>query len=144
MQRWYLHELGLSDTEAFVMHNLAPLSLRRRIGMLGFIHKRVLDQCHPALMEFLSPAPGSPYRYHTRTLESRWDDVRGHTRLYNTSLYMYILMYNRLPQEIVDLPSVSAFQSRLTRLAKDRARQEDPMWRTSYRDCRAIVDYFYV
>ena len=142
MQRWFLHELGLSDTEAFVLHNFAPLSLRRRIGMLGLLHKRVLNECHPALVAFLSPEPGHGYRYNDRSLNSHWSDVRGHSKLYNSSLYMYILMYNRLPQELVDLTTVSSFQSRLTRIAKDRARRDDTSWRTSYQDCRAIVNYF--
>ena len=44
LQRWYLHELGLSDKEAFVDHNFAPPSLRRAIGILGFLHKRVLQE----------------------------------------------------------------------------------------------------
>ena len=50
MQRWFLHELGITDTEAFKTHNVAPPSLRRRIGILGFLHKRVLQQCHPYLL----------------------------------------------------------------------------------------------
>jgi hypothetical protein len=42
VQRWYLHELALTDTDAFIKYNFAPPSLRRAIGMLGFIHKRTL------------------------------------------------------------------------------------------------------
>ena len=38
VQRWYLHELGMSDKEAFISHNFAPPSLRRAIGILGFLH----------------------------------------------------------------------------------------------------------
>ena len=143
MQRCYLYELGTSDTEAFVSFNFAPPSLRRRIGMLGFLHKRVLNECHPALSEFLIPEPGHANRYHDSPLDPRWDDVRGHSKLYNTSLYMYILMYNRLPQEVIQNRTVSAFQSQLTRIAKERARGGDVAWRTSYQDCRSVVDFFY-
>ena len=109
MRRWFLHELDMSDIEAFAIHNFASPSLRRRIEILGFLHKRVLNECHPALAEFLLPMPGHALRYHDRPLDSRWDDVRGHSRLYNRSLYMYILMYNRLPREIVETRSVCAF-----------------------------------
>ena len=56
---------------------------------------------------------------------------------------MYILMYNRLPKELVQLPTVAEFQSELTRIAKMRANGGDLAWRCSYQDCKAIVDYFY-
>ena len=56
---------------------------------------------------------------------------------------MYVLMYNRLPQEIVELPSVSSFQKKLTKLAKDRADQAHANWRCAYQDCKDVVDYFY-
>ena len=65
MQRGFLQELSLGDEEAFVTYNFAPLSLRRRIGMLGFLHKRVLQQCHPAflaLLPMVNPAtPRAPW-----------------------------------------------------------------------------------
>ena len=56
MQRWFLHELGVSDYDACVSFNFAPPSLRQRIGVLGFFHKRVLrilthfsrNSCHSA------------------------------------------------------------------------------------------------
>jgi len=143
MQRWYLHELDVSDTEAFVEHNFAPPSLRRRIGMLGFLHKRKLQICHPAMVKEFEFAPVQEGRFNTSTFESQWATVTTHSKLYNNSLYMYILMYNRLPQEIVDLPSVSTFQKKLTELAKARADQGQTNWRCSYKDCKEVVDYFY-
>ena len=48
LQRWYLHELGLSDKDVFISFNFAPPSLRRAIGIFGFLHKRFLQECHPA------------------------------------------------------------------------------------------------
>jgi len=143
MQRWYLHELAISDTEAFVRHNFAPPSIRRRIGMLGFIHKRVLEVCHPALIKDLAFESVQDSVFHDRTLVSHWPEVREHARMYNNSLYAYILMYNRLPQEIVNSASVSKFQSELTKLAKDRAEQGHENWRCAYKDCKDVVDFFY-
>ena len=143
MQRWFLHELDITDTNAFVLHNFAPPSLRRRIGMLGFIHKRVLGICHPALVKELPFEPVQDGRYHPRTLVSHWSEVRAYSRLFNNSLYMYIMMYNRMPQEIVDLPSVTSFQSMLTILTKNRTRDGNPNWRCAYKNCKDVVDYFY-
>ncbi len=40
MQWGFLYEIGIDDAQAFVDFNFAPPSLRRAIGMLGFVHKR--------------------------------------------------------------------------------------------------------
>ena len=143
MQRWFLHELQVTDTQAFVEYNFAPPSIRRRIGILGFLHKRVLESCHPAMVKEFGFEPVQAGRYHDRSLVSHYAEVRAHSRVYNNSLYMYVLMYNRLPQEIVELPSVSSFQKKLTKLAKDRADQGHANWRCAYQDCKDVVDYFY-
>ena len=142
MQRWFLREIGITDTEAFVHYNFAPPSLRRRIGMMGFVHKRVLGKCHPALCEFLEFS--QEQGMNTRNLVSHFDAVKGFARMYNNSLYMYILMYNRLPEEIVSLPSVPSFQTKLNKLAKSRADQGHENWRCAYQNCKDVVDYFYV
>ena len=85
MQRWFLDELDMTDTEAFVVYNFAPPSIRRRIGILGFLHKRVLEVCHPAMVKDLKLESVQAGRYHTRTLESHWSEVNSHSRLFNNS-----------------------------------------------------------
>ena len=42
LQSNFVRDLRITREMAFLDHNLAPLSLRRDIGLLGFIHKRVL------------------------------------------------------------------------------------------------------
>ena len=145
MQRRFLHELGLSDTEAFVRYNFAPPSVRRRLALLGFLHKRVLHQCHPMLLELLPSMPGDAPRYgwRTRQLEAEWKTVIAHRRLYERSLYAYILMYNRLPQVLVDVPTVSGFQRKLTRLCKETPDAGDSNWRLFCQDCGEVVKFFY-
>ena len=143
MQRWYLHELGVSDSEAFVKFNFAPPSIRRRIGLLDFLHKHVICLYHPALPVDLPFAPGHIIRHHDKTSKSHYDEVRSHAQLYNRSLYMYVLIYNRLPHELVMSPSVSSSQSQLTKLVKERANNGDPSWRTAFRDCKEVTDFFY-
>ena len=144
VQRWFLHELGLSDKETFISHNFAPPSLRRPIGILGFLHKRVLEECHPALVHALPFAPaGLLARYHSNALDPRIGEITCQDRLYQRSLYGYILVYNRLPQPIADSPSVSSFQARLTHLAKQKASNSDELWRRSFQDCSAIQEMFY-
>ena len=141
MQKGFLYELGLNDKSVFIEHNFAPPSLRRAIGILGFLHKRVLGRCHPALLELFPAGANLGGLWHSRQLESFFDQVRGHRTLYNNSIYMYVLIYNRLPQVLVDCETVSAFQGKLTQLAKVRAqRDEGNSWRNAFQSCADVVD----
>ena len=134
MQRWYLHELGITDEEAFVTYNFAPPSLRRHIGMLGFLHKIVLGECHPALRQALPFAPpGLIARFHTNALDPQRGEVISHDRLYMRSIYAFILVYDSLPQTLADSPTIASFQARLTHLAKQKASTSEEMWKHCFR-----------
>ena len=108
--------LGSNDTAAFVDFNFAPPSLRRAIAMLGFIHKRVQGTCHPVLVKDLPFVSDRSYTFHAKTLESHFNQVRAYRGLYNTSLWSYILIYNRLPQGLIEQETVKSFQSKLLQL----------------------------
>ena len=111
---------------------------------LGLPTQRVLEECHPALVHALPFAPaGLLARYHSNALDPRIGEITCQDRLYQRSLYGYILVYNRLPQPIADSPSVSSFQARLTHLAKQKASNSDELWRRSFHDCSAIQEMFY-
>jgi len=57
---------------------------------------------------------------------------------------MYALIYNRLPQDLVDAESVAAFQGKLTQLAKMRAQLDDGQeWRQAFQSCGDVVAFFY-
>ena len=146
MQRWFLHALDLTDEEAFLVHNFAPPSLRRRIGILGCIHKRVLNLCHPLLQELLpfcqDPPSGLPY-LHSRQLLTHLERVNTQHRMYWRSLWSCLHVYNRLPQLLVDETSVKDFQARLTHYAKMRIHAGRFNWRASYEDCSDILAHFH-
>ena len=57
MQRGYVQELHLTEASAFIHYNFAPPSLRRDIGLLGFLHKRILGLCHEAIVAFFPMKP---------------------------------------------------------------------------------------
>ena len=134
----------MDDKYAFVHFNFAPPSLRRAIGILDFLHKRILGQCHPALATVLPLRDGPANSPQPRQLEACFAEVRGHAALYNSSIHIYLLIYNRLPQEITDSETVSAFQSKLTKLAKARAQQDESnLWRDAYQSCADVVQTFY-
>jgi len=132
VQRGFLYEIGLNDEEAFINYNFGPPSLRRAIGILGFIHKRVLCKCHPALVQALPYVSDMTGRYHSRSLESFYDQVSTCWPLYFRSLWAYVNIYNRLSQGLVDTECIPTFQGKLTQIAKLRAQHGDPKWREAF------------
>ena len=59
-------------------------------------------------------------------------------------MYVYVLIYNRLPQDLVDAHSVATFQGKLTQLAKMRAQLDDGQeWRHAFQSCADVVAFFY-
>ena len=145
MQRGFLREMGLTDTEAFVTYNFAPPSMRRSIGLLGFLHKRTLRECHPLIIDLLPLAVdrGVSGDFHTKALYSYSGGVSNNRRLYERSLFRYIHMYNRLPQVLADAASVKELQSKLTHIAKVRAMRDEEDWRQVYQDQGHFIQTLY-
>ena len=52
-------------------------------------------------------------------------------------------IYNRLPQHLIDIQDVHVFQSKLTHLARTRAKNNDATWREAYQNCADVMNYFY-
>ena len=52
VQEVLLRELGLSDADALLRFNLAPLSTRRDISMLGIIYRAVLRRGPPQFFDW--------------------------------------------------------------------------------------------
>jgi hypothetical protein len=105
-----------------------------------------LQECDPALSHLLPMAEqtGTAASYlHTRQVDPRLSDGHSHNALYFKSLYHFVLIYNRLPQELVDLDSVSAFQNQLTKFAKSRADRGETTWRNAYEDCGDVMRFFH-
>ena len=53
VQNRFLRELNVSPCQAFLEFNFAPPSLRRNIGALGLLHKRVLGKAHPTFEKLI-------------------------------------------------------------------------------------------
>ena len=125
-----------------MVHNFAPLGLRRAIGILGFLHKRVLGQCHPSLMHLLPFAPDH-LRVHSKSLAGFAEQVIISHRLHENSLWNYVYIYNHLPEDVVNIPSVKDFQAKLTHIAKWRAQGSDPHWRVAFQSCGDMLNFFH-
>ena len=131
IQSSFLAELQLDEATAFLKYNFAPPILRRDIRMLGFIHKRVLGQCHAALKRFL-PLSTIPTSWHNKPVNVFLDGCVTQHRLYERSLFGTASVYNRLHQCLIDISSVKGFQSALTDLAKQRCNVGDIHWKESF------------
>jgi hypothetical protein len=138
-QRHFLEELGIEESSAFLDYNFAPPRLRRNIGMLGLLHKRVLGIAHPIfsqLLPFHFEIFGSLRRgEHNKQLYGHGNAIHFQQGLHSRSIFQLVHVYNRLPQELVDCTSVSDFQRGLTLIARNKCETGDPSWDSCF-SCR--------
>ena len=134
VQRNFVKELRITEEMAFLDYNFAPLCLRRAIGILGFLHKRVLGLCHPEVSKLL-PWSGMPSTCHSKQIETHLDKVVCRHNLYFASLFGFVSIYNRLPARLVDINSVQEFQRSLTVAARCRCIHWNPNWPLAYSSC---------
>jgi hypothetical protein len=131
LQRGFLQELGISEETAFLSHNFAPPTLRRDIGMLGFIHKRVLGLAHEKIVDLLPwhvSVFSIPRAGHNKQLHNNFREVQFQTGLFSRSVFGLVDVYNNLSQTAVDCSSISSFQHYLTHIAKHKCESGDPRW----------------
>ena len=131
LQRHYVHELSLTEESAFLYYNFAPPTLRRDIGILGFLHKRVLGECHNAIA-LMFPFIPVALPWHNKQLDSHMYECTCRLGLFQKSVFSMVHVYNRLPQYVVDQDSVSKFQTELTKIAKHRCAHLSVPWRTAF------------
>ena len=110
IQSKFLNGIDISDHEAFLHYNLAPLSCRRDLAMLAVIHKVVLGKGVPHLNDFVkmdtdvAPRGCRQYRRVCEHVGNLPDYLR-------RSLIGYLWIYNRLEVHVVAHNCVHAFQS---------------------------------
>ena len=138
VQGSFLRHLQLDDEQAFLKFNLAPLQLRRDIGMLGVLWKVAHGRAHPELCT-LFPKCAVPRRGpRTRTDHRRHDlklvDFCDGTQLqqFARSLFGLVRVWNLLPAQFVECSSASAFQSKLTNATKCACRDGVEGWQCMF------------
>ena len=52
--------------------------------------------------------------------------------MFNRSIFGLASLYNKLPQELVDINSVKGFQSALTKIARARCENNDTNWKVAF------------
>ena len=94
VQRNFLQKLEISESTAFLEFNFAPSVLRRNIGILGLLHKRVLGLCHCSfeqLLPWLSHHPDADRDFgHNKQLYGHWLEATQHRALYSRSVFAMI------------------------------------------------------
>ena len=119
VQRRLLRVLGLTDAEALQRYNLAPLTSRRDIAMLGLLHRVTLGDVSEQIRS-LFPKQTAARPENTRATQL---GLRRHqhqfavpsftTDILKRSIFGLIVVYNLLPARVVESKTVKVFQSRL-------------------------------
>ena len=139
VQENFLRELKITEEDAYMEFNLAPLKLRRNIGILGLMHKSVLGESHPIFAKLLpfSAAPGQWIRPdgHNKQLYDHFHEVRFQLGMQFRSIFGMVYVYNGLPQSIVDARSVAAFQKELSIRSRNSCATGIVNWKNMY-SCR--------
>ena len=127
VQRRFLRELSLTEEEALLVYNLAPLACRRDMAALGVIHRTVLGKGpqHFKHWFFASERTGGYDTRYRRSLHSKqlYDYLQAgaYTEVFRRSLFGRVRVYNRLQQRVVDANSMRLFQKMLQENLKQSA-----------------------
>ena len=143
----FLRDFKLDAKLAFLEHNVAPLSMRRDIAMLGFLHKRMLGDTHGDICSllplFLEPEARRCTHFGSdrpsRLFQETFDGT--HPALIRRSIFGLTRVYNKLPQHIVDNESCNEIQHRLNVYGKDRRRAGALEWRMIYSPKRELYGH---
>ena len=125
----FLRELDISVDQALLELNFASPQIRRNIGILGLLHKRVLGKCHPSydlLLPWYSSRFAEPRgRGHDKQLYGHNVEITHCQGLWSCSIFRMTDIYNDLSQHVVDAPSVKVFQQYLIHIVRKRCQQGD-------------------
>ena len=135
IQRRFLDALDCSERDELLVFNLAPLSTRRDIAMLGVIHRALLGEGPDQFRKFFRYAiPQS--RRHTRSAgtrhESQIDETNIHHDFMRASAFGLQRIYNHLPAFIVEQGTVKLFQNEAHSLVKSLCEKGVPDWERMY------------
>ncbi len=145
VQRRFLRRIGLTDEQALLDFRLAPLKVRREIGILGFLHRVILGQISGQISELF---PRAIPRSSSGWISGRIQGARRHDKQLldritaessdqmKRSIFGMVQCYNALPQHVVDSPSGKCFQRQLQQALVTRVREGYDGWRSVFSDGR--------
>ena len=147
VQRTFLRRLELTEQEALANYNLAPLSTRRDLAMLGLVHRTVLGESPPQFAKWFFPAgPGHTLNTrlragrHCKQLHDYLDGTQ--TALLRRSALALPRVYNSLPEATVLCKTVKDFQGALQKEVKRAAKAGVDNWQSYFSPRReTAVDF---
>ena len=119
----FLRSLNISRLDALVYFNLAPLSTRRDMAILGVIHRSALGLGPHCFSRFFRLSSGLPPPRGPRRHGRHMDVPVGFSApdyVLHSALGV-VRIYNLLPDYVISANSVKEFQSRLQLLLRERA-----------------------
>ena len=132
VQQRFLRDVGIDDLTALMQFNLAPLSTRRDIAMMGLIHRTALGRGAPHFRKHFRLA-GPDFvgqRNHGRHLVDPRLEVRGN--MVARSALGLVAIYNMLPNQVAMVTDISLFQAGLQRIVKERASEGCLDWAATF------------
>ena len=135
VQRRFLRELGLSETDALIRYKLAPLSARRDMAMLGLLHRASHGRAPAPLSELLQsghqPARGlfamstrGAVRHNRQLPEYLSRMSQGaHTETLRRSCFGLVTIWNMLPTDVANSKRTKTCQRCLQQCLTQRALQ---------------------
>ena len=140
IQRRSLEEFNISDLRTLERYKLAPLSTRRDIAMMGLLHQISFGNAPSQLLDlFPKNSLPRPLRFGSTATRSheilrrhdrQFVERTFHTDAFQRSLFGFVCAYSLLPQNLVDLSSVSSFQQRLQNAILKAARDGVENWQS--------------
>ena len=139
LQESFLTELGLTDVEALCDYKLAPLSMRRDISMLGLLFKVASGTAPPPICKLFrsyncslaSFGFQSCSQFHDKALHDPIEPT--HPGIIKRSAFGLIRVFNRLPQQAINVKSTRIFQRRLQYMALQAAKSGKHDWQNMFR-----------
>ena len=137
LQDRFVREAGLTSLEALMVFNLAPLSCRRDVAMLGILHRAALKKGPPQFWQFFKP-DNTAVLHWTRTASRRHGRHLVETRrgrfleVLRRSALGQVAVYNLLPHEVVAESIVKQFQRKLRTLLEERASSGAENWQATF------------
>jgi hypothetical protein len=135
IQNRMLRIVDATELDALMYFNLAPLSTRRDIAMLGMIHRAVIGKGPDQLRRFFYRNTQVNTCYiQTRRQESKHSaelkEYRdgSHKEYISRSALGLVSVYNLLPENMLDIQDISVFQGALQDLVKGSASRGDGFW----------------
>ena len=106
--------------------------------MLGLLHRTVLGRGPPHFRQWFVRQETPVHTANTRLARRRhdkqlYDPLTGsHSTFLARSAFGLVKVYNNLPQQVVDAPSVKLFQRALQDKLKELAASDAPNWERFY------------